>query len=45
MKIKISSWNARVNNPKKRKVNKRFIKDQRVDLVCLQETKIQEMTP
>ena len=45
MKIKILSWNARgANNPEKRKVIKQFIRDQRVDLVCLQETKIQEMT-
>ena len=45
MKIKILSWNARgVNNPKKTKVIKQFIRDQRVDLVCLRDTKIQEMT-
>ena len=45
MKIKILSWNVRgVNNPEKRKVFKQFIRDQRVDLVCLQETKVQNMT-
>ena len=45
MKIKILSWNVRgVNNPEKRKVIKQFIRDQRVDLVCLQETKVQNMT-
>ena len=44
MKIKILSWNVRgVNNPEKRKVIKQFIRDQRVDLVCLQETKVQNM--
>ena len=44
-KIKILSWNERgVNNLEKRKVIKQFIRDQQVDLVCLQETKIQEMT-
>ena len=44
MKIKILSWNVRgVNNSEKRKVIKQFIRDQRVDLVCLQETKVQNM--
>ena len=44
MKIKIISWNIRgVNEPEKRKVIRNFIWAQRVDLVCLQETKIQEM--
>ena len=41
MKIKLLSWNVRgANNPNKRNV----IRSQRVDLVCLQETKIQELT-
>ena len=31
------------SNPEKRKVIKQFIRDQRVDLVCLQETKVQNM--
>ena len=44
MKVKIISWNVRgVNDPEKRKVVKNFIRSQRVDLVCLQETKIQGM--
>ena len=44
MKIKILSWNVRgVNDPDKRKVIKNFLKTHRVDLVCLQETKVQEM--
>ena len=44
MNIKILSWNVRgANNPEKRKVIKKFIRDQRVDLVCLQETKVQNM--
>ena len=34
----------RVNNCDKRKVIKTLIKKNRVDLVCLQETKIQEMS-
>ena len=33
-----------MNNPEKRKVIKQFIRDQRVDLVCLLETKVQDMT-
>ena len=41
MKVKILSWNVRgVNDPKKRKVISNFIRTQRLDLVCLQETKI-----
>ena len=44
MKIKILSWNVRgVNDSDKRKVIKNFIRTNRVDLVCLQETKVQEM--
>ena len=44
MKVKILSWNVRgVNDPEKRKVIRNFIRTQRVDLVCLQETKIQGM--
>ena len=45
MKIKILSWNVRgVNNPEKKKVIKQFTRDQQVDLVCLQETKVQKLT-
>ena len=45
MKVKIMTWNVRgVNDPNRRKTIKNFIRYQRVDLVCLQETKIQEMT-
>ena len=41
MKVQILSWNVRgVNDHKKRKVIKAFIKTQRVDLVCLQETEL-----
>ena len=44
MKIKILSWNVRgVNDPDKRRVIKSFLKSNRVDLVCLQETKVQQM--
>ena len=44
MKIKILSLNVRgVNDPDKRKVIKNFLRTHKVDLVCLQETKVQEM--
>ena len=44
MKIKIISWNVRgVNDPDKRRVIKSFLRSNRVDLVCLQETKVQQM--
>ena len=39
------SWNVRGGNDEvKRKVIKTLIKDQNVDLVCLQETKIHGMS-
>ena len=45
MKLKLLSWNVRgANNPNKRNIIRNFIRSQRVDLVCLQETKIQEMS-
>ena len=45
MKIKILSWNVRgANVVAKRKVIKAFIKMQRVDIVCLQGTKISEVS-
>ena len=45
MKIKILSWNVRgANDRVKRKVIKALIRLQRADLVCLQETKIQDMS-
>ena len=41
MKIKLLSWNVRgANDSSKRKVIKTLIRDQMVDLFCLQETKI-----
>ena len=44
MKIRILSWNVRGENERdKRKVIKSVIKSQRVDVICLQETKIKEM--
>ena len=45
MKVKIISWNVRgVNGSEKRKVIKNFLRSYRVDIVCLQETKVQEMS-
>ena len=45
MKIKILSWNVRgVNDRNKRKLIKALIRSQKVDLVCLQETKMTEMS-
>ena len=45
MKIKILSWNVRgVNDKNKRKIIKALISSQKVDLVCLQETKMTEMS-
>ena len=44
MKVKILSWNVRgANDSSKRKVIKTFIRNQRVDLLCIQETKVQCM--
>ena len=45
MKFKILSLNVRgANAPDKRKVIKNILRSYRADLVCLQETKVQEMT-
>ena len=45
MKIRLLSWNViGANDNDKRKIIKSFIKSQRVDVVCLQDTKIKEMT-
>ena len=45
MNLKLLSWNVRgANNPNKRNIIRNFIRTQRVDLVCLQETKIQELS-
>ncbi|RVW83041.1 hypothetical protein CK203_042498 [Vitis vinifera] len=44
MKIKILSWNIReLNDEEKRKLIKSVVRTQKVDLVCLLETKVQEM--
>ena len=41
MQIRILSWNVRAaNDSEKRKIIKVFLKTQRVDLVCIQETKL-----
>ena len=45
MKLRMITWNVRgANNCDKRKVIKALIRKNKVDLVCLQETKIQEMS-
>ena len=45
MKLKLLSWNVRgANNLNKRNVIRNFIRSQRVDLVCLQETKLQNLS-
>lgn len=45
MKLKILSWNVRgANDRSKRKIIKTFIRNQKVDLLCIQETKIQPMS-
>ena len=45
MKLRILSLNVReTNDREKRKLIKDVIKSQKVDLVCLQETKIQDMS-
>ena len=41
MKIRMLSWNVRgANDSDKRKVVKALIKENKLDLICLQETKI-----
>ena len=45
MKLRVLSWNIRgVNDSDQRKLIKAVIKSQKADLVCLQETKVQELT-
>ena len=45
MNLKIMSGNVRgVNNLDKRKVLKAFVRSKKADIVCLQETKIQNMS-
>ena len=45
MKLRLLSWNVRgANDSSKRKVIKAMIRSQRVDLFCIQETKIQTMS-
>ena len=45
MKLKVLSWNVRgANERSERKIIKSFIRNQMVDLICVQETKIQAMS-
>ena len=44
MNLKLLSWNVReANDSSKRKIIKSFVRKQKVDLLCIQETKIQLM--
>ena len=44
MNLKLLSWNVRgANDSSKRKIIKSFVKSQKMDLLCIQETKIQSM--
>ena len=45
MKLKILCWNVRrANDNSKRKLIKAFVRNHKVDLLCIQETKIQLMS-
>ena len=45
MKLRILSWNVRgANDSSKRRIIKAVVRSQRVDLFCLQETKIQSLS-
>ena len=45
MKLRILSWNVRgANDSDKRRIIKSIVKAQKMDLVCLQETKIQSLS-
>ena len=45
MKLKVLSWNVRgANDSSKRKIIKSFRRNQMVDLLCIQEIKIQSMS-
>ena len=44
MNLKLLSWNVRgANDNNKRRIIKSFVRKQKVDLLCIQETKIQLM--
>jgi exonuclease III len=41
MKLKLVSWNVRgLNDPKKRGILRNWLRKWKVDVVCLQETKL-----
>ena len=45
MNLKLMSWNVRgANDVNKRRIIKSMVRKQKVDLMCIQETKIQLMT-
>ena len=44
MKLKIVSWNVRgLNDPKKRGILRNWLRKWKVDVVCLQETKLDKV--
>ena len=44
MKIRLLSWNVRgLNNPHKREMVKNLLREWRCDVVCLQETKLDQL--
>jgi hypothetical protein len=44
MKLKLLTWNLRgLNDPKKRVVLKNWLREWKVDVVCLQETKLDKV--
>ena len=44
MKLKLLTWNVRgLNNPKKQVVLKNWLRNWKVDVVCLQETKLDKV--
>ena len=45
MNLKLLNWNVRgANDRSKRKIIKSFVRKQKVDLLCIQETKIHLMS-
>ena len=45
MNLKLLSWNVKgANDNNKRRIIKSFVRKQKVDLLCIQETKIQLMS-
>ena len=44
MKLKLLTWNLKgLNDPKKRVVLKNWLREWKVDVICLQETKLDKV--